>query len=885
MRLHRIRRGLVNLLWKNRVDRDLDEELNSYLDQLTDEKIATGLSQQEARRASRIELGGLEPVKEQVREVSAGAGIEQLWKDALFGLRILRKNPAFTTIAVATLALGIGANTAIFSLVNAALLRPLPYRDSGRLILLWERPRGAPPGATNVVSSGSYLDWRARNHSFAEMAAVSDRNVNLSGAAEPEQVHAAELSANFFDLLGVRPVLGRAFVAGDDEWGHDRVAILSYGLWRRRFGGAGDVLGRDVSVDGERYAIVGVAPSGFHFQWKDCDLYLPLALNPAEINHANHYLFGLARLKPGVTLQYSRVELNEIARLVGEAHPDTNRDWGVTIQPLREALVGGDTRRSLWLLLGAVSLVLLIACVNVANLLLSRANGRQREIALRAALGASRARIARQLLTEGMLLAVTGGVLGLLVARFGIDSFMALMPDVVPAGVEVDLDLRVLGFAFAAAALSGTLFSLAPLLYSRQVSLIQALTEGGRTTTVGRRTARTGALLAVGEVALTVPLLIACGLLIRSLTALYACDAGFGPDNVLTAEVALTSKKYTDATTLTRFLTETLERVRALPGIQSAGIVSVLPLEGYWGQGFQVEGRPESEHASGSTNFQVVSPDYFQTMGIRLVAGRDFGDHDNARSPPVIVISDSIARRFFGDRDPIGEQMRVSVPRIESHLPGSFAPRTIVGVVGDVHAGIDVTEWNPVVYAPYTQAPNADQFIAVRTSSDPNSISDAVRRAIVSTDPDQSVGSFRSMERVVSRAVGPWRSSAQLFGAFAALAVVLAVVGIYGVLSYAVSRRTHEISVRVALGARPADVLRLILGQGANFVLLGVGIGLLGALALTRFLQSQLFNVSSTDPLTFLVVAVSLCLVALAACYIPARRASKVDTIAALRCE
>jgi putative ABC transport system permease protein len=807
-----------------------------------------------------------------------------MWRDLRYGLRGLVRNPGFAAVALVTLALGIGANTAIFSIVNALLIRPLSYEDPEHLVLLWERQ---PSGYSNPISDATFADWIRENKSFSAMAAIAEMSVNISGGTQPEQVQAQAVSADFFDILGQRPAIGRTFSSDVGRSGFTTVVVLGNRLWKTRFAGRNDIVGQQVNIDGISHTIVGVMPENFQFRCRECQLYYPLPLDPQKLTRRSHYLVGLARLKEGVTVDAAIEEMNALARRIGEAFPETNRNWGVLVRPLRDGLVSSRSNELLWILFGAVALVLLIACVNVANLMLSRASGLRREIAVRTALGAGRGRIIRQLLTESLLLALCGGGLGLLVSQWGVWALLQLMPDISPAGFIVTVDHRVLFFALMASVLSAVIFGLIPAFQAAKIDLSSALKEGSRNSSGGRATSRTGRLLVAAEIALAVPLVIACGLLVRTIGYLYSADAGFDPGNVITAEIPLTSARYANPENVLQFQTDLLERVRAVPGVKSADLVTTLPLDGMnYTHGFKVTGREPGPNDAGATNYQVISPGYFGSLGIRLLRGRTFSEHDNSKSEPVIIISENIAKRFFQDEDPIGRRISISSPLVGSHQMGPVVPRQIVGVAADVHDDIDQTEYtNPALYLPYLQAPYADQFLVVKTLQSGGAVMDSVRRAVLSVDPDQAMASFRNMNQVIRASATPWRREAQLFGAFALLAMALAVVGIYGVISYSVSRRRNEIGIRMALGAEPGRIVRLIVADGLRLALCGIGVGLVGALGLTRLIASLLFGVTANDPLTFVVVGMILCLVSVVACYLPSRQATRVDPMIALRCE
>ncbi len=806
-----------------------------------------------------------------------------LLADLRHGLRLLVASPAFTAVAVAALALGIGANTAIFTVVNAVLLRSLPYRDPATLTMVWEKPVG--PGHRtdrNVVSPANYLDWKDQNHVFSEMSVVMDfLHSTLTGLGEPEELLSGAVSSSFFHVIGVQPILGRTFAEGEDQKDHDKVVLLSHALWQKRFGGNPDVLSRSVVLDGVPYQVIGVLPQDFRWNSRATDLWMPYVLDPARNYRATsgRYLAVLARLKAGVSLTRAQSELSTIAKRLEEQYPAFNKNWSVTIVPLHEQAVGG-VRNILIVLIAAVGFVLLIACVNVANLLLSRAAVRQREIAVRTALGAGRWRLVRQLLTESLLLAVVGGVAGLFLAWWGTGLLVTLAPKDVPRLSEVGIDWRVFGFTAAIALATGALFGLAPAVVASKPDLNDALKETGRANTGGLQRHRLRSLLVVAEVALALILLIGAGLMIRSSQKLQAVDPGFRTDKMLTMRVALPSSRYGKNPQVVGFFQDALARIESLPGVRAASAINFLPLTGRASAtDFEVVGRPKPPAGENPiTDVRVADPKFFRTMGIPLLRGREFTAHDTAGSPKVLIINEALARSVFPQEDPIGKKLIIGwdPPLVEDE---------IVGVVGDIkHYGLD-TASRPTIYWPEARYPYNVMTLVVRTSSDPENLAAAAIREIRAIDPDQPVSDVRTMEAVVSESVSGQRFNMVLLGIFAALALVLAAVSIYGVMAYNVAQRTHEIGIRVALGASHADVMRLVVGQGISLALAGIAAGVVGAFALTRLMSTLLFDVTPTDPATYAAVSALLALIGLAATYIPARRALRVEPIVALRCE
>lgn len=801
--------------------------------------------------------------------------MESLIKDIRYGVRSLLKRPSFTAIAVITLALGIGANTTLFSFVNGILLRPLPYKDPGQLVILDEN---APKQGIKsfAVSYPNFVDWREQNNVFEDVAVYQEGTYSLVGAGEPEQIPGARISQGLFELLGVAPKLGRTITAEEDRPDTNNAVLISHSLWQRRFASAENAVGQALTVSGRARTIVGVMPPGFKFP-ETAELWVPMALNEKLYTRTDHGLNAIARLKPNVTLGQAQAEMNNIARRIEEQHPVTNEGLGVDVFSLRDRLVG-DYRDALLILLGVVAFVLLIACANVANLLLARSSARHKEFALRAALGASRARIVRQLLTESALLSVLGAMLGVLLAVWGKNLLLAAIPGDLPFWMRFDLDLRVLGFTFAISFLTGLVFGVAPALQGSRTDLNEALKEGGRSG--GAAHNRLRSLLVVAEVALSLVLLVGAGLMVRSFAKLGHVDSGINPENVLTVEVPLPRAKYTEAAQQSAFFQQLVARVGALPGASSAAAVSYVPLRGGWGRGLTVEGHPVlSVGQAPMINHSVVTPNYFHTMGITLLEGRDFTDADHAKAMRVTIVDERLAREYWPGASALGKRIRFGPP--ENNEPW----HTIVGVAGAVrHERLD-RETRQSIYVPYLQIPVRSMTVAVRTPGNPESLAGAVRREVLALDKDQPVTNVMTMDEVISRSVWQPRFYAMLFGIFAAVALILAAVGIYGVMSYAITQRTHEIGIRLALGAGRLNVLKLALGQGMRLALAGVALGLCAAYGLTRLMSGLLFGVSATDLGTFVSIAVLLIGVTLLACYIPARRATKVDPLVALRYE
>ncbi len=805
--------------------------------------------------------------------------MQALWQDLRYGGRLLWKRTGFALIAVITLALGIGANTAIFSVVNSVLLRPLPYPNAERLMTIWEDHRARNGPEREWTSPTGFEDWRDQAKSFDHVVALQGWGPTLNGQGEPEQLVGALVSHDALSALGVAPALGRAFRPEEDQRGVESVVIISHRLWLRRFGADPSLVGKRISLNGENLMVVGVMPAGFKFPIiTNADVLRPIqtALS-AGCQRGCYTIRVMARLKPGVSEAQARAELNAIATRIEHQFPDTNSKVAATLVPLHEFRVG-PVKTQMLALLVAVGFVLLIACANVANLLLARSVTREKEIAIRASLGAGRWRIARQLLSESLLLAAIGGAAGLLLAYWLVDLLVSFIPQGTPRLDEIGVDGRALVYTMVITILTGLMFGSAPVWQLFKADLNQSLRDGGKGLYVARSGGRALSALVVVETALTLTLLVGAGLLVKSFIRLQRVDPGFDPRNVLTAVVTLPRAVYPERNQIAPFYSQLLERVRALPGVRSAAAISTLPLSGSnTDADFVIEGRPAPQPGQQPVAWvSSVSHDYFRAIGMRLVAGREFDERDNENAPRVVIISEATARRYFPNEDPIGK-------RIGNGRPDGW--REIVGVTADVkHFGLN-QDARASMFFPHRQQPSRQMFIVARAAADPLSLSSALRTAVAAMDKNLAVSNISPMEEITAQSIGQERFTLLLLGVFSALALLLAVAGIYGVMSYAVAQRTHEIGVRVALGAQTRDVLKLVVSQGMALVLMGVGIGLASALALTRFIKGLLFGVSATDPMTFAGVAALLALVALFACWIPARRAAKVDPMVALRCE
>jgi putative ABC transport system permease protein len=802
-----------------------------------------------------------------------------LWQDVKYGFRMLAKNPSFSLVAVLTLALGIGANSAIFSVINGILLRPLPYAQSERLMFFTEWSEQVPEMSFSVEN---FKDLRDQNTSFENMVAFRSVNFILTGEGEPERVSGRQATSGLFPTLRVQPILGRAFTPDEDKPGTERVVLLGEGFWTRRFARDSGVLGKKLTLSGQIYTVIGVLTGNLHGTLRRFEVWTPLLHEETDLggpqNRGNHPgIYVVGRLKPGVSPQQGRAEVIAIAKRLAEQYPNSNARQSMTAQPLRDAIVG-DLRWALLVLIGAVGFVLLIACANVANLQLGRAAGRQKELSVRTALGASRGRLMRQLLTESVLLSVIGGVVGFLMAYGGVGALLATLPRTIPRVEEVRMDVTVLGFTALLAILTGLLFGIVPAWRISRTNLSETLKEGGRGT-FGSRHHRLRNALVVSEISLALVLLVGAGLMLRSFFRVLQAAPGYDPNGVLTVSVPVPAAKFPDETRQAAFQQRVLENIKAIPGVTFAG--GTTPLLGGWQTSFSIEGKPEPPPGQQpSTDISRISPDYFRAMGLRLIKGRVFNEHDIAGAPRVCIVDETFVQTYWPNEDPLGHKIK---------LGGGRDPKAplleIVGVVNHVkNYGVD-QESRVETYLPYAQSPVGTFSLVVRTPGDPGSLTSAVRKAVIAADPDVPIFAVQTLEEIVSQNTAQRRLAALLLGIFAGLALLLAAVGVYGVMSYAVSQRTQEIGIRMALGAERKQILRMVMGQGALMVLCGVGIGLGAAFGLAQLIRSLLFQVSATDPPTFSVVPLVLLGAALVACYVPARRATRVDPMVALRYE
>jgi predicted permease len=874
---------LRSLFRRNAAETELDDELHFHFERQVQKYESSGLAREEALRRARLEFGGIDQVKEECREARGVHFMEELFQDVRYGLRMLRKSPGFTAVALLTLALGIGANTAIFSVVYGVLLRPLPYQDSGRVIVLNET---TPSVGRVSVSYQNFLDWRTQTRSFSRMNVVASVSFNLAGVNQPENISGEAVSPDFLAMLGVHPLLGREFDAAEEKAGTAPVLLLGYQLWQSHLGGDRNAIGRTINLDGRGFTIIGVLPPGFRSIDKT-DIMLPIGvwamLNPEEARERGDRgdMRAVGRLAPRVSLGQAHAEMDAIAARLATAYPVSNAQCGVSLRPIREVFVG-DIQPAILILFGAVIFVLLIACANVANLFLMRGAARMREIALRIALGATRGRIVRQMLAESFVLAFFGGLLGLAISIAGIRGLAQLIPMDMQGGATVNLNGAVLLFAAVAVLLSSVMFGLVPAMQLTKPEVQSELKEGGRAVSAGTGQNRLRGVLAIAEIAVALILLVGAGLMVKSLYRLLAVDPGFKTERVLTMEMDLRTAQYAKGPAILNFWQQVLDRVGALPGVEAAALGTVVPLtDSHSRSDITIEGMPLPKPGSfPHPDEHKVSPGYVKALGVPLLRGREFTDADNANAPKVGMINARLARQFFPNQDALGKRFMFGRP---SEKPPEWI--TIVGLTADTKLyGLE----NPArleVYLPLRQSVSGDMTLVVKSAADPAALTSSIRGAIASIDKDQPIFAVATMQELVNNSVSTRRITLILLGLFSALALVLAAIGIYGVISYSVAQRTHEIGIRMALGAGRGEVLRMILAQGAKIAGAGLVIGIAASFGLTRLMAKLLFSVSSADPLTFCAVAFVLVLVAMLACYIPARRALRVDPIIALRYE
>jgi predicted permease len=872
------------LFSRSRRESELEAELESHLEAIAEESIRQGMAPEEARRVARREFGGLEQTKELYREQRGLPSLETFLEDIRFGARMLAKNPGFTIVAVLTLALGIGANAAIFSVVDAVLLRPLAYKDADRLVTILHN-------GDNPVAVANYIDWRDQSSSFEAMGAADYWSANLSGIDSPEHILGLSVTQSLLTLLGVEPLLGRLFVAGEDQKGAEHEVILSYGLWQRRFAGDSKVVGKVITLDGEPYTVLGVMPRTFKFApfWATrAEMWVPNAFGDRIHNRGGNSLRIFARLKQDVALSEARAEIATITARLEQKFPGTNRD--VVVTPLKQNVVG-QVKAPLLLLLGAVGFVLLIACANVAHMLLARSATRQKEIAVRTALGAPRTRVIRQFLTENLLLAAMGASAGLLLAVWGTRALVALSPAFIPRVDTIGIDARVILFLIGVTVLTGMVFGLAPAMHASAVNLMDTLKDGGRGGSDGNRRNRLRSFLVASEFALALILLIGAGLMVRSFFALQSIDPGFNPNRVLSMAVSVAGTQESEPHRRAIFYQQLIERVRALLGVEAAGGINHLPLAGdMWGWPFAIEGRGKPLPGESPVGvYRIVMPGYFETMRLPVLRGREIAATDDASAPGVVLINEKAARKYWPGENPLGKHIA-----FDDDKAASPTWLTVIGIVRDAKQENWAEAPYPEVYLAALQnggflgerESHASYItLVVRTRGNPAALSAMIKNTVWSLDRNLAISEVLTMDDVVAEANAQPRFEMALLGVFAGVALMLAAVGIYGVMSYSVARRTHEIGIRISLGASRTDVLRLVVRQGMVLALAGSGAGIIGALLLSRLMTKLLYGVLPTDPVTFTGVAVLLMFVALAANYLPARRATRVDPIVALRYE
>ena len=874
------------MLRRARTEREMGEEMRFHLEARAADLMRNGVAEPEALRQARLEFGGAETAKDQCRDAVGVTFLETLMQDIRHGIRTMMRAPLFTIVTIAVLALGIGANTAIFSVVDAVLLRPLAYRDSDQLVTILMN-------GDNPVSVANYIDWRDQSRSFSTMGAADYWSPNLTGIDSPEHIYGLKVTQNLLPMLGIDPMFGRLFVEGEDKEGADREVILSYKLWQRRFSSDPSVLGKQILLDGNAYVVVGVMPRGFQFApfWANAELWVPNAFGSRIHNRGGNSLRIFARLKDGASLTQARAEIAGITRRLEQQFPGTNRN--VVVTPLKEKVVG-PIETPLLVLLAAVIFVLLITCANVAHMLLARAASRQKEVAVRAALGARRGRIVRQFLTESLLLGGLGGAVGLALAAIATRALIAISPDSIPRVQSVTIDWRAALFLAGATILTSVGFGLAPALQASSIDVNDTLKEGGRSQSEGKSRNRLRSLLVISEFALALMLLIGAGLMIRTFAALQAVDAGFNPHNVISMVVSVAGSREADPGRRAIFYPQLLERVRSLPGIQAAGGINHLPLAGdEWGWSFVIEGRPKPRPGeSPRVVYRIVTPGYFEAMRLPLIRGRDITDADTATAPGVVIINERAAKEYWPGEDPIGKRVTFDDD------PKNPTWVTVIGIAKNAKQDSWAAEPGPEAYLAAfqnrdfmgdsgAQAADHETYITLvaRTTGDPAPLASAMKEAAWSFDRNLAISQVVTMDGVVAEATAQPRFEMLLLTIFAGVALVLASVGIYGVISYAASRRTHEIGVRMSLGATPSQVLLLVVQQGMRMALAGSLLGIAGALVLARLMTKLLYGVHPADPITFASVAIGLAIVAIVACYLPARRAMRVNPVAALRCE
>jgi predicted permease len=854
--------GLRALFQKTRVEQDLDEELRAYLDASVDRKVAAGMSREDAIRAARVEMGSAEAVKDHVRDAGWESHVESLWQDLRYAMRGMRRAPTFSIVVIGTLALGIGATTTIFSAVDNLLLRPLPYPQPDQLVWIWGQVKGGPQRAS--VNPLEYRDYREQSTTFSHLGAVANfaQTATLTGRTEPEALRLAVVSGNYFDVLGVRPLLGRPLILDDEEAGRTDVAVISFGLWNRRFGADQRLVGSAVTLDERPVRIVGVMPADFRPP-QPADIWMPIAFSQLNGNRRAHFLRPIGRLKDGVTLGQAQAELDVIAGRLEQQYPATSTGWSVRLEPIDRPLIG-NLRTQIWVLFGAVSCFLFMACANVAGLLQARATSRTVEIAVRSAIGAARRRIVRQLLTESLLLAVVGSALGLVLAYWALKGLLAVDTLLIPAWASVTMDGRVLAFALLLAVLTTLLFGLIPAWEASRANLADSLKAGARLAGGDRRHTRIRSALVVVQITATVILLVGAGLLMKSLISLQQVDPGFASTEILAVTVALPPARYPQPQQISGFFEELQQRLRVIPGVAAVGMTSHLPLSGQMNDvPFQVEGRGVSEDDRVTVDFRGVNHDYLRAMSIPLIRGRTLTEDEARRAAPVALISQHLAERFFAGQDPLGQRVRA----------GTFVAE-IVGVVGDVRHRSLTSAVFPTMYMPSLARLSTN--LVIRTAGSPADFAPAVQAAIRSLDKNLALPSLQPLDQMVDASIARRRLNSVLLSGFAVLALVVALAGIYGVISYSVNERAREIGIRLALGATRGSIQTMVLGIGVKLAAAGTVLGVAGALALSQVISGLLFGVRPTDPATYATIGTLLTATVIVACWLPARRASRI---------
>lgn len=880
--LIRVHRRVWAFFTKKALDAELAAEIDAHLQLAIDEYIEHGVAPAEARRLALVHFGGVQQAREKQREARGPMQLEILAQDLRYAVRKLMRAPGFTAVAVLILALSIGGNTAIFSFVNSVLLKPLPYPHPGRIVSVWEKH---PGGFRNWISTLNFLDWKRENRCFQLLSAVTEDQMTLTGLGSPQELFVQKVSPSYFKVLDVRAALGHTFAPGEDQLGKDQEVLLSNRIWQSQFGGDPNIIGRKITLDAKSYIIIGVLPADSEFDRTRDVMWLPLAFRPADMTRNYHWLSAIARLKPGVTLKQARAQMDAIGARIATAYPESNNGWGVIVEPLIDEVVGTQLRRSLWVLLAAVGAVLLIGCANLASLMLARGTQREHEIAVRSALGARRLRLIRQLLTESTMLGLLGSVAGFALGAMLMRWIKLWMPPgMLPPQADVHIDSGILLLTLIAGVLTGFISGLAPAMNGTRSMLAETLKDGG-SHTAGQTRHRTRTALVIAEVALTFMLLAGAGLLLRSFDRLATVNPGVDTTNVLAMDLPIPPAESTDSTTLTNYLREITANVRSLPGVRAAAMTNARPIGGWVRfmpcliQGWSY--LPYSQRPG--CFFKKVGPAYFYTVGMRLLMGRGLAESDTAGAPPVAVINETMAKTYFKGQDPIGKHISIRQLAPGKAALGQEIPWQVVGVVSNEKIAGSLGEDDPVLYVTFYQSPLARISLAVRAAIDPSRLTPSIKEAIWKVNKNQAVTDVATLEQIKSAAVAPARIRTILLTIFAAIAVLLAAIGIFGVLSYSVAQRVHEMAIRKALGASSSGLMKLVIGRAMLMVLLGLAAGAVAALALARVLASLLYDTSPTDPVTWVAAGVLLSGVALLASYIPARRAAKADPMAALR--